>query len=191
MDLSGLAKHTVDILSSQAWVAVGSIATAVAVIVALVQVYGERKSRLEAETQGQASLVATWLGGRPPRGQAVPTGDLGVTLRNASSEPVYDVVVWLVLVQGAGPRSGEESAKVGGMRPATLAILPPGSYWSSVGGWSPGMYARPGVEVAFTDAAGRHWVRRAHGRLDQLASDSVTHYGLSRPVDWETMPDPM
>lgn len=42
----------------------------------------------------------------------------------------------------------------------------------------------PGVEIAFTDAAGRHWVRRVTGELIESPVDALDRYGVSRPVDY-------
>lgn len=50
-----------------------------------------------------------------------------------------------------------------------------------VGGWNA---AVPPLRFAFTDAAGRHWIRRATGTLESISSEPVRHYGLSEPVDW-------
>lgn len=47
-------------------------------------------------------------------------------------------------------------------------------------GWGH-MQAQPAVEVAFTDRAGNHWIRRATGALDRIQTNGVDHYGLMRP----------
>jgi hypothetical protein len=68
-------------------------------------------------------------------------------------------------------------------------VIPPGRWRVSVdGGWN-GMYSRLGLEVAFTDRAGAHWVRRADGRLEQLPRGAFDHFELSRPLDL-TPPEP-
>jgi hypothetical protein len=50
------------------------------------------------------------------------------------------------------------------------------------GAWN-GMYSRLGVEVAFTDRAGAHWVRRADGRLEQLPRGAFDYFELPRPLE--------
>lgn len=44
------------------------------------------------------------------------------------------------------------------------------------------MQARPGIELAFTDAARRHWIRRAAGELIQIADDPNRYYHVERPL---------
>jgi len=45
------------------------------------------------------------------------------------------------------------------------------------------MQGRLGLEVAFTDGAGRHWVRRVpSGDLELLEVAPVEHYGIGRPL---------
>jgi hypothetical protein len=49
---------------------------------------------------------------------------------------------------------------------------------------------RLGLEVAFTDGAGRHWVRRAPtGDLKPLDANPVKHYGISRPLTYNELED--
>jgi hypothetical protein len=42
----------------------------------------------------------------------------------------------------------------------------------------------PGLEIAFTDAAGRHWVRRVTGELIESPVNVLDRYGISTPVDY-------
>jgi hypothetical protein len=78
-----------------------------------------------------------------------------------------------VFIQGAGPRRGEDGVNSSYRR--TLSILPPGRWRVEVpGGWA-GMSRRPGVEVAFTDRAGIHWIRRATGALDEIQKAPIDH----------------
>ena len=110
---------------------------------------------------------------------------VAANLLNASDEPVYRVVVWPVFVQGAAPQTGEEMQAIEPESARTLGTLPPGKFvvWLPyIGG---DMGKRPGVEVAFTDAVGRHWIRRGTGRLDEISGDPADHYGVAQPVDWQ------
>jgi hypothetical protein len=53
------------------------------------------------------------------------------------------------------------------------------------------MQGRLGVEVAFTDGAGRHWVRRAPtGNLGSLEAAPVEHYNIGRPLGTYTKIEP-
>jgi hypothetical protein len=99
---------------------------------------------------------------------------------------VYELVAYLVWVQGSGARTGEEMQGGGEatrMR-AILRILPPGTFALTVDGpTNSPMAGQLGLEVAFTDGAGRHWVRRVpSGNLESLDATPVEHYGITRPL---------
>ena len=75
-------------------------------------------------------------------------------------------------------------------RPGLASALPPGRWVVVMGGYPTLTSAsRARIEIAFTDAAGRHWVRRIDGRLEKLKQSPIVHYGLTRPLPW-SMPDP-
>jgi hypothetical protein len=50
-----------------------------------------------------------------------------------------------------------------------------------------GMHRRWGIELGFTDARGRHWIRRVGGELERIRTNPVDHYALPLPIDW-TLP---
>ena len=62
-----------------------------------------------------------------------------------------------------------------------VTVLPPGE-WQLVApkGWG-GMHYRSGVEIAFTDAHGVHWLRNAVGQLHESPIDAIKHYGVELP----------
>lgn len=143
--------------------------------------------RIEAERRAQAGSVAAWFAGLV----TVSTGEARqsrVALANRSDEPVYNVVAFLVFVQGAAPHTGEAIMAtfpdhvLDYLR--VLSVLPPGA-WEilTVGDWG-GMYRFPGAEIGFTDKSGTHWIRRATGSLEEIPTDAVSHYGLGRPLDY-------
>ncbi len=117
-----------------------------------------------------------------------------VHFSNSSAEAVYEVVVYLVWVQGSATRTGEaieihyrgelnqERGGIARMR-AIVQVLPPGDYWLNLAGpTNTPPNGRLGVEVAFTDGAGRHWVRRVPtGNLQTLDTAPIDHYGVGRP----------
>ena len=43
------------------------------------------------------------------------------------------------------------------------------------------MSARPGVEIAFTDAHGVHWLRNAVGQLHESPIDAIKYYEIKLP----------
>ena len=137
------------------WTAIGSIGTMLAFFVAFTQIATERAARKRAEVEDQAGRISAWVGeqrgGDRERMEAV--------LLNASGEPVFNVVAWLVMLQGAGPHRGEDDDSGDVSRHSAVGVLPPGRFVTTLPGhalWA-GMYRRPGVELAFTDARGRHF----------------------------------
>jgi hypothetical protein len=46
------------------------------------------------------------------------------------------------------------------------------------------MHVQPGIELAFTDASGTHWIRRANGALEETPEEAVAHYNLPTPGIW-------
>jgi hypothetical protein len=158
-----------------------SVGVAGALFAALYQIHTERMRRHadeEAERLRQRRQQAERVSGWPGQG-AWPTTPL--ILLNLSDEPVYEVVASLVMIQGGGPRRGEDGVQPEFRR--VIGILPPGRFRVEVAGGWPGMSRRPGVEVAFTDRSGVHWIRRATGTLDEITAPAIDHYGLGRPQE--------
>jgi hypothetical protein len=111
---------------------------------------------------------------------------------NRSDAPVYRVVVTLAFLTGTPPKTGEEWVQNAGGLPFARALgsLPPGQWRLDVdSGWG-ASGARPGVEVAFTDKAGRHWIRRADGRLEAIKDEAMTHYGVPGHLSLEGVENP-
>ena len=135
----------------------------------------ERRMRTDVQRRAQAEKVSVW--------QEPPADPQPVALLNHSEGPVYDAVATFVFVDGTGPARGEEiaSERVGWR--VRVGVIPPGRWRVRIdGGWN-GLYSRLGVEVAFTDCAGEHWVRRADGRLEQLPRGAFEYFELSRSLD--------
>ncbi len=83
-----------------------------------------------------------------------------IELLNGSNGPVYLMVVYVVFIPGAGPRTGKDVQKqiqeqvLSRTSRKTLSVLPPGRYHTLVDRAPSVMYRRHGVELAFTDRAG-------------------------------------
>jgi hypothetical protein len=196
-----------------------AIGTVGALIVAFIQIGTERRLRLDRELKEQARLIAAIAGpalrdeeaqaeadaGGPGWIGGVPAGfaRTAIDLINGSSEPVYRLVAGVVFVQGTAPRTMEGFFKDGTHRPlipptrplTTASVLPPnGTYRVWVRGFwldaaGAGMGGRSAAEVAFTDRAGKHWVRRATGQLEELREDPIDYFGrlgLPAPYDLVT-----
>jgi hypothetical protein len=163
------------------WTALGSVATAAAVVVALTALSLERRARRQEERVAQARKISAWV-------ERVDFSGSGTAIAlNASDGPVYRFVAFLVLAQGAGPHTGEEVAVRDDdlAHPGARLVLPPGQHTVELPRW-PGrdMHRRPGVEIAFTDVRGQHWIRRVDGRLEEIKTDAVQHYHLPMPGTW-------
>ena len=175
---------------------------------ALRQITNERKRRIAQEgalhrehRREQASLIAAWPGPGVTDSDANPSQWTPVYLVNGSTEPAYSVVTCIVDIQGTGPHTTEElitwreqSTIASAPLPLqTLSILPPGRWLVKIPKhWSWGMGGRSGAEVAFTDRAGVHWIRRATGDVEELPAAPLHHFGrlgLRGPHDLAT-PDP-
>jgi hypothetical protein len=192
------------------WVA--AVGTAGALGAALAQIHSERNHRISQEAadrterhESQARLIAAWAG-KGIRPKKLPSdGYTPIYLINSSQEPVYELVVCVVAIQGAAPRCVEDLLKYREERAGshgelsqipltTLSILPPGKWATTVSGsdWDGHMSGRNGVDIAFTDRSGSHWVRRALGRLEELDSSPLDYFqksGLFGPHDLRS-PDP-
>jgi hypothetical protein len=167
------------------WVAgLGLIAAAgwvTSVCIALRHVRNARRTPAPIDRRAQAELVSVWPG---PKADPQP-----VALLNSSDEPVYEAVATFVFIDGSGPMRGEDASPELAARRIRVGVIPPGRWRVSInGGWN-GMYSRLGVEVAFTDGAGAHWVRRADGRLEQLPRRAFDYFEQPRPLDL-TPPEP-
>ena len=160
--------------------AVGTVGT---LTFALYQLAGERRRRRAAEGVAQAQLVSGWIGSDWMH-QTATTERQRIELLNASGEPVHRAVVHLVFIQG-GPRTGRQMDQEhqGRFREALL-VIPPGRYYVEVPAAFHHMHRRHGVELAFTDRAGVHWLRASDGRLEEIEQAPTDYYGLSLPIDW-------
>jgi hypothetical protein len=171
------------------WVA--SIGTVGALGAALYQINSERNRRIAQESRdrderhrAQARLVSAWIG--KTRGGPASSDNsrqISLELINGSPEPIYGLVAGAVFIQGrSGPNSLEAWFEVKKKTEsqeheqlptptAILSILPPGRWriWVQDTGEVLGG-GRRGAELAFTDRAGAHWVRRAKGDLAGLPS---------------------
>lgn len=219
---------------------VSAIGTVSAVVVALKQVARERHARQDKEdkdrtdrTFAHARLISAWTGPaeRVPEAHRVDYGDdadadyaynyrTPVYVHNSSAEPIYEVVVGIVFIQGAAPRNLEGMLDMRQQRRKSLAglaaegkevskeqrawqrdpvttagMVAPGTWrlWIKGRGWTSILSGRGGVDVAFVDRAEVSWVRRAMGPLDRLPMRPLKHfaqYGLYGPYDFQT-PEPI
>lgn len=163
-----------------------AIGTVGALFAALWQIREERDERKaaaarqdEASRRAQAEKISAWVA-------SFAEGSTPVAMLNQSESPVYGVIISLVMVQGAGPRRGEDLHPVmDSTFRACVSLLPPGKSYVRVGGGWAGMSRRPGIEVAFTDSRGQHWQRLADGTLLAVDQSPTKLYGLVPPISWQ------
>ncbi len=162
----------------------------------------DKRRRAEAERDrrerhfAQARLVAAYVGPEESKDRStegLKQGRTAIDLVNGSDEPVYRLVVAIVLIQGAAPHTLERwLERQGEQIPVSpVSILPSGTsrVWIQGAGWSGLLSGRHGAEVAFTDRAGSHWVRRATGQLEELDQEPFEYFkrwGLYGPYDLQT-----
>lgn len=163
--------------------AIGTIGTLIYAIKSTNQARRETRALQNAVAQAkereQADRICAWIHGDYHQGV--------LALLNSSDQPAYNVVVYWVYVQGAAWSTGEQAEKLLGNDPGrginkirpVLQVVPPGKFQllSGVGNQDI-MQGRPGVEIAFTDMGGRHWLRRATGTLEALTTSPFEHYGI-------------
>ncbi len=131
----------------------------------------DEKQRDDNEKQEQAARITAWILTNKKPGQK--TEDI-IHISNQSFSPVYRCVAIFVINERDGRHSPTGYRRI-------VTALPPGE-WQLVApkGWQ-GMCARPGVEIAFTDAHGVHWMRNAVGQLRESPVDAIKHYGIDLP----------
>lgn len=174
---------------------VGSVGIVLTLAATVWQVGREARFRRRAMIRAQAVSISAWSSGSEPTNSTDPreaSVRSVLTIANRSDAPVYEVVVNLVLIQGAAPRMGEDWMRVS--KDSGTTQLPFGKVFGAVGpgqwrmtvdpGWAV-QQARPAAEIAFTDAAGNHWVRRGTGKLERLRKSPIAHFGIRGPIDYQ------
>ena len=143
-------------------------------------------ARNENESRRQAEQVTAWLGDEVEPSGTDDRRYLSLFIRNASRQVVYDLVASLVSLQGAFRETaiGDRGHPSHQYR-ALVGNVPPEMVTTKIGFDRYGMSLRFGVELAFRDARGRHWVRRRDGFLEEVDEGPLDLYEISRPVGWQ------
>jgi hypothetical protein len=134
----------------------------------------------------QAELVTAWLIPCEEKQNDQCKVFIGLLVKNASNQLVYDVIAQAVAVQGsfrhtAVGEDDQRNREYGVM----IGNVPPGEYTTRINYGGGGMHKRFWVEFAFQDAAGNYWLRRGNGTLEQIHKHPVDLYNLSRPISWQ------
>lgn len=108
---------------------------------------------------------------------------VGLLIKNASNQLVYDVIVQVVNNKNRQTAVGdtyERNHELG----VCIGNVPPGEFRTHITQGSHGMDRRFGIEIAFQDAAGRYWVRRGDGKLTKVKKHPLDLYNMHRPAVW-------
>jgi hypothetical protein len=173
------------------WVAavgqvVSGLATTAAVIVALWLSGRDERIRARERLRKQAEQITAWLIPYEGEQEHPHLVCVGLRLKNASDQVIYDLIAEIVAVQGAARDTGIGDTEERNRELGTLVgTLPPGELTTRIETYGGGMFLRYGVEIAFQDAAGRYWLRRGNGLLKQIDQHPLDLYGIGRPVSWE------
>jgi hypothetical protein len=121
---------------------------------ALAQTEEQLQRERDAVLRRQADMVSAWFIG--------DVGDL-IYVRNGSELPVHRLVAFIVDGRAGRIVSVPERGRPDGPMGKPLyfdPVLPAKTVRQPVQYRGGGMSFRPGVQIAFTDTAGNHWVRR-------------------------------
>lgn len=150
---------------------VGAIGTAGATIIAATTLVIGAWWRRDDKQKEQAACIAAWvLTGQ----KSEQNGEDIIRISNRSFSPVYQCVATFVINERDGYRCPIDHRKI-------VTALPPGEWQlEAPEGWR-GMCARPGVEIAFTDAHGVTWIRNTVGQLHRSRINVIKYYGINLP----------
>jgi hypothetical protein len=147
------------------------IAAVIAGLAGWQQIADERNVRKESEARAQADLISAWSAERR-RGER-----MSMVLSNASHQPVYQVVVF----RKPTAASGKLWPNVRNPEIHAIWVLPPGKYRVKFKNRANPTSA---ITVAFRDQAGRNWIRRSNGLLEQISDSPSSAFNLEWPIPW-------
>lgn len=159
-------------MTSHDWASwIGAIGTAGATLIATITLALEARWRRSDKRKEQAARITAWIAANQNSNQK--TEDV-IRISNQSPSPVYHCVAAFVINEHDGRHSQAHYRRM-------VTALPPGE-WQLVApkGWG-GMHYRSGVEIAFTDAHGVHWIRNSVGQLRESPIDAIKHFGVELP----------
>jgi hypothetical protein len=159
-------------MTSQDWASwIGAIGTAGATLIATITLALEAWWRRSDKRKEQAAHITAWVLTNQKSDQK--TEDI-IRISNQSFSPVYRCVATFVINEQDGRHLPADYRRI-------ITALPPGEWQlATPKGWG-GMHYRSGVEIAFTDAHGAHWMRNAVGQLHESPIDAIKHYEIELP----------
>jgi len=167
-------------MTSQDWASwIGAIGTAGATLIAATTLILETWWRRSDKMKEQAARITAWVLTSQKSDQK--TDDV-IRISNQSFSPVYRCVATFVINEQDGRHFPQEYRRI-------ITAIPPGEWQlAAPKGWR-GVFARPGVEIAFTDAHGVHWIRNAAGKLRKSRTPAIKHYGVELPYSLDLTSD--
>jgi hypothetical protein len=166
---------------------VTGIATIALFVIGFWQIRIERNARLKADAerlsatrQQQAEQVAAWIS---TEGYDELGSVLWIAVRNQSLQPVYHVVIQGIVLSNDGTPRYDPSPE----SQVRIAVAPPGEGYAAIRMDYAGMHRRPGIEMAFQDAANRSWLRKTNGELAEIDTSPALHYSIPQPTGWEAL----
>jgi hypothetical protein len=142
----------------------------------------DARGRTVAETRAQAEKFWAWFA---PDHTSIGSGT-PICFHNGSDLFIYEAIAvlrdWRTGARAPDPNEPIEPAL--GFDWVAIAIaVPPGETFRVMAQEGFGaMGFRAGIEVSFTDAAGRHWRRSIGGPLQELSDSAVIVYGFDYPI---------
>jgi hypothetical protein len=168
------------------WIA--GIATAAAVILALIELSQARRASARVRERAQASEVSAWFESVTisypnardrPKASSLTSIDDAMIVSNGSKSPIYDVL--LRMEEATIPAS--DTTDLSDSVPyylRLLAVVPPGVHRLPIDLGARDRSFVPSVCVAFRDSNGRHWFRDNLGTLKRERTDVFTRHNIDR-----------
>lgn len=158
-------------VSMNDWLSAGTIVAITALIYTIARDILERK-------KAQALAISCWLDGSIPS-EMEDDNEISVIISNPSSQPIYDVVIALDIVDDKKARHQfnlmYDSARY-------IVCVPPGNYYTFIPWNGQGMHTVFNTAISFRDARGKWWNRDAAGRIEE-SYNSLDRYHVMRPPD--------
>lgn len=150
----------------------------------------EYKEKEDLINRAQANNVAAWFDK-----DRLPACDMSDVVHwcpreaiivNENTLPIYNVIVSVVTLYGAGPSvNGEDND---GDYPCRLLFheIVPGTWGAMIKTHGSGMGLVTTLEIAFTDSLGQSWIRRGNGILKKIENSPLEYYKIPLPASWST-----
>lgn len=165
------------------WITV--IIAALALILSIIMWIWQLRVSHNTKVKAQADRISAWI----DHSSHAAGSTSNVTIKNDSGSPIYEVVLTLVGMYGAGPAKHGEENEQDYVHRALYVIAPPGmsNAWIDTIGTG-GMHVVCSIEIAFLDGSGRSWVRRGNGKLEQIKERPYKHYRIPMPANHKYSP---